>query len=103
MFGVKFTKDEANVKSKNDPIVTLENIGKSYEGRDMKVLKICKDTCGHKPAIWIDGGIHAREWITPATVTYLIRNLLEDKNTNPDLIEKLDWYFLPVLNPDGTK
>ena len=84
-------------------IVTLESIGKSYEGRDMKVLKICKGTCGHKPAIWIDGGIHAREWISPATVTYLIRKLLEEKRTNPDLIDKLDWYFLPVLNPDGKK
>ena len=84
-------------------IVTLENIGKSYEGRDMQVLKICKDTCGHKPAIWIDGGIHAREWISPASVTYLIRKLLEEKNTNTDLIDKLDWYFLPVLNPDGKK
>ena len=84
-------------------IVTLESIGKSYEGRDMKVLKICKDTCGHKPAIWIDGGIHAREWISPATVTYLIRKLLEEKNTMPDLIDRLDWYFLPVLNPDGKK
>ena len=82
-------------------IVTLENIGKSYEGRDMKVLKICKDACGHKPAIWIDGGIHAREWISPATVTYMIRKLLQEKITSPDLIDKLDWYFLPVLNPDG--
>ena len=67
----------------------------------MKVLKICKDACGHKPAIWIDGGIHAREWISPATVTYMIKKLLEEKITNPDLIDKLDWYFLPVLNPDG--
>ena len=67
----------------------------------MKVLKICKDTCGHKPAIWIDGGIHAREWISPATVTYIIRRLLAEKSTKPDLIDKLDWYFLPVLNPDG--
>ena len=84
-------------------LVTLENIGKSYEGRIMRVLKVCKIQCGHKPAIWIDGGIHAREWISPATVTYLIKKLLEEMTENPDLIEKLDWYFLPVLNPDGKK
>ena len=86
-------------------IVSLEDIGKSYEGRPMKVLKICKGGCGLKPAMWIDGGIHAREWISPATVTYLIRKLLEvryeDSFTN--LVDKLDWYFLPILNPDGTK
>ena len=25
-----------------------------------------------KPAIWIDAGIHAREWIAPATALYVI-------------------------------
>ena len=80
-------------------IVSLENIGYSYEGRRMKVLKVCKGGCGLKPAMWIDGGIHAREWISPATVTFLIRKLLGSHDT--ELIDKLDWYFLPVLNPDG--
>ena len=25
-----------------------------------------------KPAIWIDAGIHAREWIAPATLIYTV-------------------------------
>lgn len=33
-----------------------EVIGKSYEGRDMKIIKICQGGCGHKPAVWLDGG-----------------------------------------------
>ena len=41
--------------------VTTQSIGKSGEGRDMRIAKICKSgECGNKPAIWIDGGIHAR-------------------------------------------
>ena len=69
--------------------------------------KVCLDGCGRKPAMWIDGGIHAREWIAPATVTFLIKTLLEENKRNThgqysySLVEKLDWYFLPVLNPDG--
>ena len=31
-------------------------IGQSWEGRDLKILKICRGGCGNKPAIWIDGG-----------------------------------------------
>ena len=85
-------------------IVSLEDIGKSYEGRVMKVLKVCKGGCGNKPALWIDGGIHAREWISPATVTYMIRKLMEvyhATSMQTELINKVDWYFLPVHNPDG--
>ena len=40
--------------------VSTEIIGQSYEGRDMKVVKVCKGGCGNKKAVWIDGGIHAR-------------------------------------------
>ena len=83
-------------------IASLESIGESYEGRVMKVLKVCKEGCGNKPAMWIDGGIHAREWISPATTTFLIKTLVEENAQNrPALLDKLDWYFLPVLNPDG--
>lgn len=44
--------------------VSIESIGKSYEGRDMKVVKVCKEGCGRKKAVWIDGGIHARYCLT---------------------------------------
>jgi len=52
--------------------------------------------------LWIDGGIHAREWISPATVTFMIHQLVEVQDpSDADLIENLDWYILPVVNPDG--
>lgn len=44
----------------NYPFVSTEVIGQSYEGRDMKVVKVCKGESGNKKAVWIDGGIHAR-------------------------------------------
>ena len=55
-----------------DSLVTLHNIGYSSEGRPLKLVKIGRGY-GQKKAIWIDGGIHAREWISPATATYIVR------------------------------
>lgn len=80
-------------------IVSLENPGQSYEGRNLTVIKISnggKD----KPAIFVDGGIHAREWIAPAQVLYIIDQLVTNPE-NSNLYENVDWYLLPLLNPDG--
>jgi len=84
-------------------LVSIDDIGTSYEGRPMRVLKICKGgSCGQKPAMWIDGGIHAREWISPAVTTFHMKELVENSENYPsDLLDKLDWYILPVHNPDG--
>ena len=59
--------------NKNHPNVQLETIGKSFEGRDILLLKICNyNKCGQRPVFWIDAGIHAREWIGPAVLTYFV-------------------------------
>ena len=62
---------------------------------------MCKGRCGYKPAIWIDSGIHPRERISTAVGTWMLHELLENDTLHPDLTENLDWYFLPILNPDG--
>jgi len=79
----------------------LESIGQSHEGQDMLVMKVCKGGCGSKPAMWIDSGIHAREWIAPATGTWMLNELVTNEAAHPELTEHLDWYFLPSHNPDG--
>ena len=71
--------------------VSTESIGKSYEGSDMRILKVCRGGCRDKPALWVDGGIHAREWISPAVATYMMMELVENDNEHPDLTEDLDW------------
>merc|ERR1719317_1272114 len=64
----------------NYDIVSTESIGESYEGSDMRI---------------------AREWIGPATLTYMLRELVENNDDHEDLTDNLDWYILPVMNPDG--
>ena len=88
------------LENKYDYIRT-EVIGKSYEGRDMRVLKVCRVACGYRPAVWVDGGIHAREFISPAVVTWMIREIVENDADHPDMTERVDWHILVCHNPDG--
>lgn len=54
------------------------------------------------PAILIESNIHAREWITSATSTYILNELLTSTDADViDIATNIDWYFIPVLNPDG--
>ena len=47
-------------------------------------------------------GIHAREWISPAAVSYQILMLTDNLDPdNMDVVMEIDWYFVVVLNPDG--
>ncbi|XP_033106903.1 carboxypeptidase A2-like [Anneissia japonica] len=90
---------------RHNNIASLFTIGKTFEGRDMYVIKITSDTGGNKkPGIWIEGGIHAREKIAPATVVFIIQQILEqygNDNIVTELVDETVWYLLPVMNVDG--
>merc|ERR1712002_1445641 len=71
-------------------------IGQSYEGRDMKVLAITKAGPG-APSVFLESGIHAREWISPAVATYLVRQLVEEYDSHPDYLDRLTGTSYPLL------
>lgn len=81
-------------------VVSILNAGQTYQSRDLKGVKI-----SFKPGkrnVFIEGGIHAREWISPATVTYIINELLtNDNQTFREIAESFNWYIFPSSNPDG--
>lgn len=66
----------------------------------MNVIQISTNSSAGKSVIFIDAGIHAREWIAPAVTLYAINQLVENKE-NAKLLEEVDWHILPVVNPDG--
>ena len=57
--------------------VELEMIGKSSEKRAINLMKIgFKNTANNatktnKKIVWIDAGIHAREWIAPSSALFI--------------------------------
>ncbi|XP_046443448.1 carboxypeptidase B-like isoform X3 [Daphnia pulex] len=94
----------AQIAQAHPDIVTLKTIGKTHENREMYMVKISNTQANSnvtKNAILVDGGIHAREWIAPAFNTWLINELVENYAAHPEYLDNLDWYILPVMNPDG--
>uniref|UniRef100_A0A8V5GBS9 Peptidase M14 domain-containing protein n=1 Tax=Melopsittacus undulatus TaxID=13146 RepID=A0A8V5GBS9_MELUD len=84
-------------------IVRKIQIGESYEKRPLFVLKF--STGGRKrPAIWLDAGIHSREWVTQASAMWIAKQIASEYGNDPSttsLLNKMDIFLLPVANPDG--
>ncbi|KAK3696919.1 putative metallocarboxypeptidase ecm14 [Vermiconidia calcicola] len=91
--------------------VRLINIGVSYEGRDIPALRVgVHPTNNEDPnpkrrkTVLITGGVHAREWISTATVNYIAYSLITGYgkiHSITNLLQDFDFVFVPTLNPDG--
>ncbi|XP_037382702.1 carboxypeptidase B2 [Talpa occidentalis] len=79
-------------------------IGSSFEKRPLYVLKISGKERRAQNAMWIDCGIHSREWISPAFCLWFIGYVTQfygkDK-TYTNLLRHMDFYVIPVVNVDG--
>ncbi|XP_056104813.1 carboxypeptidase A6 isoform X2 [Rhinichthys klamathensis goyatoka] len=88
----------------NPHLVDLFSIGQSYEGRPLYVLQLGKRTRPFKKAVWIDCGVHAREWIGPAFCQWFVKEALNSYQHDSSmrrLMNQLNFYIMPVFNVDG--
>ncbi|MCH9681716.1 MAG: M14 family metallocarboxypeptidase [Deltaproteobacteria bacterium] len=88
-----------------DPeLVTIESVGMSLEGREIRALRLNSPAATGKAAMIISGTMHAREWLSPMTVMCIAETLVNDYGADSDttsLLDALDLVIVPVLNPDG--
>lgn len=61
------------IVQKNPDIASSYLAGKTHEGRSLPTLVLKTPTS--RRSIWIDCGIHAREWVSPATCVYIINQV----------------------------
>jgi zinc carboxypeptidase/carboxypeptidase activation peptide len=86
-------------------IASVSVIGQSLEGRDIRAIRITGS--GVNPGrlgLLFDGCQHAREWVSPMTVTYLAETLMNSYGVDPRVTAMLDAsevFIVPVVNPDG--
>lgn len=93
------------LEEQNPEVAKVISFGKSYQGRELNAIRIGIDSDDTKPVVFIEGGIHAREWISPATVSYFAQQLVNGAKNNDAaivaLLKKFDFYIVPVINADG--
>src|SRR5437899_2616502 len=95
--------------TENPKVVSIESIGKSYEGRDIWVLTVTNTATGpatEKPAFWVDGNIHATEVAGSAANLYFLNWLVTQNGKDADVTRALDtraFYICPRINPDGAE
>ncbi|XP_072231718.1 carboxypeptidase O [Leuresthes tenuis] len=94
----------AQMERDHPEVVTAVEYGQTYEKRTISLLKIGFSTEKKKKAVWMDCGIHAREWIAPAFCQYFVRQILQTYKTDEKMelmLKNMDFYVTPVLNIDG--
>jgi hypothetical protein len=88
-------------------IVSLYEIGRSYEGRSVMQMTITNKKTGadtDKPAAFFEGNRHSGEVTSAESVLWLARHLAEGYGNDPEITALLDnfaIYLRPVNNPDG--
>ncbi len=87
--------------------LTMESIGKSWEGRDIWAITINNPDTGpdhEKTAFYADANIHGNEIQGTETNMYLIWFLMENYDHLPKVRELVDtraFYIIPSMNPDA--
>ena len=87
--------------------ITVSSLGKSYEGREIPLIKLQAGTkpTEERPAMLITGAHHAREAVSIQMPFYIIYKFLHGVLHNDhyyiDLLENVTLYVVPMLNVDG--
>jgi len=94
----EFVRAESEMKPTQ---VNVTSLGKTFEDRDILLVKVGRKLgeSSAKPVVYVNCAIHAREWISTSVCVWMIRQLTDAKNA--ELLERYDWWFVPVANPDG--
>ncbi len=87
--------------------LTLSSIGKSVEGRDIKVMTILNPDTGAeatKAGMYIEANVHGNEIQGAEVCLYTIWYLMEHYDRLPrikQLVDERVFYIVPTVNPDG--
>lgn len=89
-------------------LTELVTIGQSLHGHPLLLMEVTNESTGpaaEKPALYVDGGIHAAELTGSAVALHLLGHLLQEYGSDARVTRLLDeraFYIRPKFNPDGS-
>jgi hypothetical protein len=93
------------IRADHPAITELVDIGDSFQGRDLWVLRITNQAVtAPKPALFVMANVHGRELITNETALAFVDYLTDGYGTDADVTWLVDHHAIHVLvsaNPDG--
>ncbi|CAF3386212.1 unnamed protein product [Rotaria sp. Silwood1] len=97
--------------SSTKKFIRLHTIGHTYENRSLTVVQIhvkyrrrYKHQQRRKLSVFIDGGMHAREWLSIGVANFVLIQFLTLKENNlkvQRILHYFDIFVLSMMNPDG--
>jgi hypothetical protein len=103
-------RDQLYAAARNNPqLVKLEVLGHTGQGREIIAVKLTQGARGQKdgsrPAVLYSATQHAREWISTEVNRRLMNHFINGWRANDreirKLLQKNEFWFIPVANPDG--
>ncbi len=101
-----YAKMKAQIQNldQNYQLLKISSIGKSVQDRELYLIKVGSG----KKKVGVVGGVHGREAITSLLILKLAEEYIKEDNSIAnynlkDLLTKVTFYFIPMLNPDGVE
>jgi predicted deacylase len=85
-------------------LCSIEEIGRSTEGRAVRVIRIAARKGDARPRLLVTANIHAVEYVGSYVARGVLRRLLEGHGREPAitaLLDAADVFVAPLMNPDG--
>jgi carboxypeptidase T len=104
----ELTDELQSLQVNHSDIMTLTSIGRTYEGRDLWMVKLSDnvDQEESEPGVLLMAAHHGNEWPGVEICLFFIRFMVEqyENETVPEVREALNStqiFLLPMVNPDG--